>query len=60
MTLDVAPLLGPAQLVVANVGGLPSAPASSSTPGAGVAMALVAVVVLAAVTAVAVRRSQRR
>ncbi len=60
LTVDVAPLLGPAQLVVANVGGLPSVPASSSTPGAGVAMALAAVVTLAAATAVAVRRGHRR
>ncbi len=60
MTVDVAPLLGPAQLVVANVGPLPSEAASSSTPGASVAMALAAVVVLAVVTAVVVRRAQRR
>lgn len=60
MTVDVAPLLGPAQLVVANVAALPSVPVSSSTPGPGVAMALVAVVVLAAVAAVAVRRGYRK
>lgn len=60
MTVDVAPLLGPAQLVVTNVAGLPSAPSSSSTPGAGVALALAAVTLLASVTAVAVRRTGRK
>lgn len=59
MTVDVAPLLGPAQLVVANVGSLPAGSTASTTPGAGVVMALVAVGVLAAVTAVAVRRGPR-
>jgi squalene-hopene/tetraprenyl-beta-curcumene cyclase len=56
MTVDVAPLMGPAQLVVANVGSLPKAPAASTTPGAGVAMALVAVAVLAGLSAFVVRR----
>jgi squalene-hopene/tetraprenyl-beta-curcumene cyclase len=60
MTVDVAPLMGPAQLVVASVAGLPSTPASSSTPGPGVVMALTAVVVLAGVTALAVRRTGRK
>jgi len=60
MTVDVAPLLGPAQLVVANVAGFPSEASSSSAPGASVAMALTAVVALAAVTAVAVRRTGKR
>jgi hypothetical protein len=56
MTVDVAPLMGPAQLVVANVADLPTSSSSSSTPGPGVVMALTAVVVLASVSAMAVRR----
>jgi hypothetical protein len=60
MTVDVAPLMGPAQLVVANVADLPPSSTSSSTPGPGVVMALAAVVVLASVTALVVRRGNRR
>jgi hypothetical protein len=60
MTLDVAPLLGPASLVVGNVAGLPAAASGSSTPGAGVMMALAAVVVLTVVTALLVRRGPSR
>jgi hypothetical protein len=60
MTVDVAPLMGPAQLVVANIAELPTSSSSSSAPGPGVVMALVAVVVLAGVSAVAVRRSHRK
>ncbi len=55
MTVDVAPLLGPASLVIGNVVSLPTAATASSAPGAGVMMALVAVVVLAAVAALTVR-----
>jgi hypothetical protein len=60
MTVDVAPLLGPASLVIANVAALPAGAAASATPGAGVMMAVVAVVVLAMVAAVAVRRGSGR
>ncbi|UCC92792.1 MAG: terpene cyclase/mutase family protein [Thermoplasmata archaeon] len=59
MTLDVAPLLGPASLVVAQVGALPVTPTGSSTPGARVMMAVMAVVVLAAVASIIVRRGAR-
>jgi squalene-hopene/tetraprenyl-beta-curcumene cyclase len=56
MTLDVAPLLGPASLVVGSVGDLSGTAATSSAPGADVMMALAAVVALAALTALTVRR----
>lgn len=56
MTVDVAPLLGPASLVITNIGTLPAGAAASATPGAGVMMAIVAVTVLAGIAAVAVRR----
>jgi squalene-hopene/tetraprenyl-beta-curcumene cyclase len=55
LTVDVAPLLGPATLVVANIGSLPTAASSSATPGAGVMMAVAAVAILAMMAAVAVR-----
>jgi squalene-hopene/tetraprenyl-beta-curcumene cyclase len=60
MTVDVAPLMGPAQLVIANVADLPPSSSTSSTPGPGVVMALTAVVALASVTALVVRRGNRR
>jgi squalene-hopene/tetraprenyl-beta-curcumene cyclase len=56
MTVDVAPLLGPASLIITQVGALPAATSSTAAPGAGVVMAVVAVVVLAGIAAVAVRR----
>jgi squalene-hopene/tetraprenyl-beta-curcumene cyclase len=56
MTVDVAPLLGPASLVITQIGALPAGSSSSAAPGAGVMMAVVAVVILAGVAAVAVRR----
>jgi len=59
MTVDVAPLLGPASLVVANVASLPPAAASSTTPGPGVVMAITAVALLAGMSALAVRRTHR-
>jgi hypothetical protein len=60
MTVDVAPLLGPASLVITGIAALPASAATTPTPGAGVMMALVAVIVLAAVAAVAVRRGPRK
>lgn len=60
MTVDVAPLLGPASLVITGIAALPASAAATPTPGAGVMMALVAVIVLAASAAVAVRRGPRK
>jgi squalene-hopene/tetraprenyl-beta-curcumene cyclase len=60
MMVDVAPLLGPASLVIAQIGALPAAPSSSSAPGAGVMMAVVAVVVLAAVASLVVKGGPRK
>ncbi len=60
MTVDVAPLLGPASLVITQIGLLPAAASSPATPGAGVMMALVTVIVLAAIAAVAVNRVPRK
>ncbi|MCK5415163.1 MAG: terpene cyclase/mutase family protein, partial [Thermoplasmata archaeon] len=60
MTVDVAPLLGPASLVITGIAALPASSSTTTTPGAGVMMALVAVIVLAAVAAVVVRRGPRK
>ena len=60
MTVDVAPLLGPASLVITGIAPLPPSASASATPGAGVMMALVTVIVLAALAAVVVRRGLRR
>jgi squalene-hopene/tetraprenyl-beta-curcumene cyclase len=63
LTLDVAPLLGPASLVVGTVATLPQAnPDPGTTPGPGVFLALAAVVTLAAVSAIVTRArvDQRR
>lgn len=45
---EKAPLLGPASLVINELGAIPEA-ASSSSPGTGIMMALAAVVVIAVV-----------
>ncbi|NOQ53946.1 MAG: hypothetical protein GQ558_05010 [Thermoplasmata archaeon] len=48
LRIDLAPLLGPASLVINELNAVPEA-ASSSSPGAGIMMALAAVVVIAVV-----------
>ena len=60
MTVDVAPLLGPASLVITGISALPASASATAAPGAGVVMALVAVIVLAAAAAVMVRRGPRK
>jgi hypothetical protein len=60
MTVDVAPLLGPAFLVVGNVGGLPAGPADPESPGLTAIMLMAAVVVVATVSAVAARTRRSR
>jgi squalene-hopene/tetraprenyl-beta-curcumene cyclase len=57
MTVDVAPLLGPASLVVANVAGLPVAPGAAATsPSLGFVVTLLAVVAIAVVSGLVARR----
>ncbi|MCK4969624.1 MAG: hypothetical protein KAS77_03835, partial [Thermoplasmata archaeon] len=54
LRVDLAPLLGPASLVINELNAVPEA-ASSSSPGAGIMMALAAVVVIAVVVSMLVR-----
>ncbi len=61
LTVDVAPLLGPADLVISDVGELPEESVDGdASPGATVAMVLAAVVILAVVSSIASRSSERR